>query len=173
MQRRLQSLRFIDLSWSFARSWPALASLAHKARNLPRRRAPSRTKPICKRYGTRGPRFDPPQEAQFHAQGRTRSMTIASQVRQLAEFQSGCDKILGTIKSGTFTVNDDAQLHPAGDYVWGTATVKEDLVMKDGKRDMATLRLDVVFEKQDGKWLIVHEHISAPGRIVSHQRTWN
>jgi hypothetical protein len=27
---------------------------------------------------------------------------------------------------------------------------------------MATLRWTVVFQKQDGKWLIVHEHISAP-----------
>jgi len=109
--------------------------------------------------------LDPAQEAQFHAQGPNTFFDESPlKYNSWAEFQSGVTAILGTIKSGTFTVNDDAQLHPAGNYVWGTATVKEDLVMKDGKRDMATLRWTVVFEKQDGKWLIVHEHISAPAQ---------
>jgi ketosteroid isomerase-like protein len=107
--------------------------------------------------------LDPAQEAQFHAQGpNTFYDESPLKYKSWAEFQSGVTKILGTIKSGTFTVNDDLQLHPAGDYVWGTATVKEDLVMKTGKREMATLRWTVVFERQDGKWVIVHEHISAP-----------
>ncbi|MGA9042107.1 MAG: nuclear transport factor 2 family protein [Terriglobales bacterium] len=107
--------------------------------------------------------LDPAQEAQFHAQGPNVFYDESPlKYNSWAEFQSGVTKILDTIKSGTFTVNDDLMLHPAGDYVWGTATVKEDLVMKDGKRDMATLRWTVVFQKQDGKWLIVHEHISAP-----------
>jgi len=34
--------------------------------------------------------------------------------------------------------------------------------MKSGKREMGTFRWTVVFEKQNGKWLIVHEHVSAP-----------
>jgi len=107
--------------------------------------------------------LDPAQEARFHAQGPNTFFDESPlKYNSWAEFQSGVAAILGTIRSGTFTVNDDAQLHPAGDYVWGTATVKEDLVMKNGKRDMATLRWTVVFEKQNGKWLIVHEHISAP-----------
>jgi ketosteroid isomerase-like protein len=107
--------------------------------------------------------LDPAPETQFHAQGPNTFFDESPlKYNSWAEFQSGVVAILGTIKSGTFTVNDDLQLHPAGDYVWGTATVKEDLVMKDGKRDMATLRWTVVFQKQDGKWLIVHEHISAP-----------
>jgi hypothetical protein len=107
--------------------------------------------------------LDPAQQAQFHAQGpNTFYDESPLKYNSWAEFQAGVGKILGTIKSGTFTVNEDAQLHPAGNYVWGTATVKEDLVMQDGKRDMATLRWTVVFARQDGKWLIVHEHISAP-----------
>jgi ketosteroid isomerase-like protein len=107
--------------------------------------------------------LDPAQEAQFHASGPNTFFDESPlKYSSWAEFQSGVVAILGTIKSGTFTVNDDLQLHSAGDYVWGTATVKEDLVMKDGKRDMATLRWTVVFQKQDGIWRIVHEHISAP-----------
>lgn len=107
--------------------------------------------------------LDPAQEAQFHAPGpHTFYDESPLKYDSWAEFQSGVSKILSTIKSGTFTVNDDARLYPAGNYLWGHATVKEDLVMKNGKHDMATLRWTVVFEKLDGKWLIVHEHISAP-----------
>ncbi len=78
------------------------------------------------------------------------------------EYQKGVTALLTGYKSAVFTLNDDLQLHPAGDYVWGTATVKSDMTHKSGKRDMATLRWTFVFEKQDGKWLIVHEHVSEP-----------
>jgi len=54
-------------------------------------------------------------------------------------------------KSGNFTVNDHARLHPAGNYVWGTATVKEDLLVKDGKPFVATLRWTVVLRKIEGQ----------------------
>jgi ketosteroid isomerase-like protein len=37
------------------------------------------------------------------------------------------------------------------------------MVKKNDKREMATFRWTAVFEKQkDGKWLIVHEHVSEP-----------
>jgi len=42
--------------------------------------------------------------------------------------------------------------------------VKEDAIMKSGKREMGNFRWTVVFEKENGKWLIVHEHISVPAQ---------
>ena len=78
------------------------------------------------------------------------------------EYQKGVVNVIADFKAAKFTVNDDVELHPAGQYVWGTSTVKEDATMKSGKREMGTFRWTVVFEKQNGKWLIVHEHISAP-----------
>jgi ketosteroid isomerase-like protein len=78
------------------------------------------------------------------------------------EYQKGSANLLADFKTAKFTVNDDAEIHPAGQYVWITSTVKEDATMKSGKRDMANFRWTAVFEKQDGKWLIVHEHISEP-----------
>lgn len=78
------------------------------------------------------------------------------------EYQKGVVNVIADFKTAKFTVNDDVELHPAGQYVWGTSTVKEDATMKSGKREMGTFRWTVVFEKQNGKWLIVHEHISAP-----------
>jgi ketosteroid isomerase-like protein len=78
------------------------------------------------------------------------------------EYQKGVVNVIADFKTAKFTVNDDVELHPAGQYVWGTSTVKEDATMKSGKREMSTFRWTVVFEKQNGKWLIVHEHISSP-----------
>lgn len=78
------------------------------------------------------------------------------------EYQKGVVNVIADFKTAKFTVNDDVELHPAGQYVWGTSTVKEDATMKSGKHEMGTFRWTVVFEKQNGKWLIVHEHISAP-----------
>lgn len=78
------------------------------------------------------------------------------------EYQKGVVAVLAGFKSAKMTVNDDAQIHTAGPIVWATATVKEDAVMKSGKREMGNFRWTVLFEKQNGKWLIIHEHISEP-----------
>jgi ketosteroid isomerase-like protein len=60
------------------------------------------------------------------------------------------------------TLNDDVQIHTDGNLTWTTATVKEDAVTTAGKHEMAALRWTLIFEKQAGKWMIVHEHMSEP-----------
>lgn len=107
--------------------------------------------------------LNPANTAQFYAGGQHTFFDIAPlKYDSWDEYQKGVVNVIAAYKSATFTVNDDVQLHPAGDYVWGSATVKSDMIQKSGKRDMATFRWTVVFEKQDGNWLIVHEHISEP-----------
>jgi len=107
--------------------------------------------------------LDPANTAQFYAAGQHTFFDIAPlKYDSWDEYQAGVKKVLADFKSAKFMVNDDVQLHPAGEYVWGTATVKEDAVMKSGKHEMATFRWTVVFTRQEGKWLIVHEHISEP-----------
>jgi ketosteroid isomerase-like protein len=78
------------------------------------------------------------------------------------EYQSTVSKELAGYKAAKFTINDDAQIHKSGDAYWVTATVASDMTQKSGKREMATFRWTAVFEKKDGKWLIVHEHVSEP-----------
>ena len=107
--------------------------------------------------------LDPSKVAEFYVQGQHVFFDIAPvKYDSWDEYATGVKKELADYKNGMFTVNDDAQIHPAGDYYWGTATVKEDATLKSGKREMATFRWTVVFEKQDGRWLIVHEHVSVP-----------
>jgi ketosteroid isomerase-like protein len=33
---------------------------------------------------------------------------------------------------------------------------------KSGKRDLGAFRWTVIWQKEGGQWLIVHEHVSAP-----------
>ena len=107
--------------------------------------------------------LNPSRVAEFYAQGDHTFFDVTPlKYGSWQEYQSGVKKELATYKSGTFTVNDDAEIHPAGNYAWGTSTVKEDATLKSGKRELATFRWTVVLEKQDGKWLIVHEHVSEP-----------
>lgn len=107
--------------------------------------------------------LDPSQQGQYYAQGPHTFFDIAPlKYGSWDEYQKGVVNVLADFKSAKFTVNDDAEIHTAGDHAWGFATVKEDATMKSGKREMATIRWTFVFEKQDGKWLIVHEHVSEP-----------
>jgi ketosteroid isomerase-like protein len=109
--------------------------------------------------------LDPANTAQFYARGKHVFFDIAPlKYDSWEEYESGVKKELADYKSGKFTVGDDADIHAAGSSCWATSTVKEDATLKNGKREMATWRWTVVFENQDGKWLIVHEHVSAPAQ---------
>lgn len=105
----------------------------------------------------------PDNVAPFYASGTHTFFDIAPlKYSSWEEYQSGVRKELADYKSAKFTVNDDAELHPAGTYVWGTATVKFEMTHQNGKVDMGNMRWTFVFEKESGKWLIVHEHVSMP-----------
>lgn len=107
--------------------------------------------------------LDTSKVAPFYAKGHHVFFDIAPlKYDSWEEYQAGVNKELGDYKSASFQVNDDVETHPAGEYVWATATVKFDMVHKSDKHEMGNLRWTVVFHKQDGKWLIVHEHVSVP-----------
>ncbi len=109
--------------------------------------------------------LDPANVAQFYASGPHTFFDIAPlKYSSWDEYQKTVVQVLADFKSAKFTVNEDADLHPAGNYVWGTATVKEEMTHKNGKIDMGNFRWTMVFERQGGKWLIVHEHVSVPAQ---------
>ncbi len=107
--------------------------------------------------------LDPANVAKYYATGPHVFFDIAPlKYNSWEEYATGVKKELAGYKSAKFTVNDDAEIHAHGDLVWGTATVKEEMTNKAGKVDMGNFRWTFVFENQDGKWLTVHEHVSAP-----------
>lgn len=105
----------------------------------------------------------PASVAQFYAPGPDTFFDIAPlKYTSWEDYQSGSTKVLADFKGAKFSINDDAQLHPAGRYEWGSATINYELTHQDGKVDKGNFRWTVVFEDQGGKWLIVHEHVSVP-----------
>lgn len=100
---------------------------------------------------------------QYYAQGPYVFFDVAPlKYGNWDDYQSTASKEFADYKAAKFTINDDAQIHKSGDSYWVTATVAFDMTRKAGKREMGTMRWTAVFEKQDGKWLIVHEHVSEP-----------
>ena len=101
--------------------------------------------------------------AKFYADGPHTFFDIAPlKYSSWEDYEKGVKAELADYKSAKFILNDDIAIHPHGDLVWATATVKEEMTTKAGKVEMGTFRWTVVFEDQDGKWLIVHEHVSEP-----------
>jgi len=107
--------------------------------------------------------LDPANVSAFYASGPHTFFDIAPlKYGSWDEYEKGAAGVLAGYKSAKFTVNDDAAIHAQGDLVWATATVAEQMTTKAGKVEMGNFRWTVIFENEDGKWLIVHEHVSAP-----------
>jgi ketosteroid isomerase-like protein len=106
--------------------------------------------------------MDPANVAKFYAPGPHVFFDIAPlKYNSWDEYQAGVKGVLAGYKSAKFTVND-AAVHPHGDWVWATSTIKNEMTTKAGKVEMSNFRWTVIWENEDGKWLIVHEHVSAP-----------
>ena len=107
--------------------------------------------------------LDPAKQARFYAKGPHTFFDVAPlKYTSWEEYQAGVKKELADYKSAKFTVND-AEIHPCGaDCAWSAAIVKQDAVMKSGRHDIASFRWTAIFQRQAGKWLMVHEHVSMP-----------
>ncbi len=107
--------------------------------------------------------LDPGNVAKYYAAGPHVFFDIAPlKYNSWDEYSKGVQAVVSGYKSARFTLNDDLAVHPHGDLVWATATVKTEMTTKAGKVEMSNMRWTSVFENQDGKWMIVHEHVSEP-----------
>lgn len=107
--------------------------------------------------------LDATKQSQFYAKGQHLFFDVAPlKYTSWTEYETGVAKEFADYKGAQFTVNDDAEIHTSGEYAWAAATVKADMEKKNGKRELSTMRWTAVFQKQGGKWLIVHEHVSEP-----------
>jgi ketosteroid isomerase-like protein len=106
---------------------------------------------------------DPANVAKFYAKGPHVFFDIAPlKYNSWAEYEQGVKGVLAGFSTLKCTVNDDAMIHPQGKLVWGTATVHEVDTKTDGSKGEGDFRWTVVWEKEGGQWLIVHEHVSVP-----------
>ncbi len=79
------------------------------------------------------------------------------------EYKVGVQKnLFDAMVSGTLTAKDDLKVNRRGNVTWTTVTGHLSAKMKDGKAMELDIRHTAIWEKRGGKWLIVHEHVSAP-----------
>lgn len=79
-----------------------------------------------------------------------------------SEYAKGVQALYDTLQSAKGTVNDDAVVHHAGSLAWATATVAFEMTPKSGSPESLECRWTSVWEHKGGKWVIVHDHFSAP-----------
>jgi ketosteroid isomerase-like protein len=107
--------------------------------------------------------LDPANVAKYYAPGPNTFFDIAPlKYNSWDEYAKGVQGLAATYKSAKFTVNDDAAIHPHGDLVWVTSTIKQEMTTKAGKVEMGNFRWTAIFENVDGGWRIVHDHTSQP-----------
>jgi ketosteroid isomerase-like protein len=79
------------------------------------------------------------------------------------EYRAGVIKAFTeTMSSGKLTPNDDLKINRRGNVVWTTLTFHLSAKPKAGGAMELECRHTAIWEKRGGKWLIVHEHVSAP-----------
>ena len=106
--------------------------------------------------------LDPANVAQYYAGGPHVFFDIAPlKYNNWDEYEKNVKGVLAGYKSAKFTV-DGPEIHPHGDLVWATAVIKNEMTTKAGKVEMGAFRWTVIWGNENGKWLIVHEHVSAP-----------
>ena len=154
--RKLSSIVVCILLFSFFASG--------KARKRKSTGAPAPDKAYLQKIWDGWEQLDASKQAQFYAKGPHTFFDVAPlKYANWTEYQAGVKKELADYKSAKFAVNHDAEIHSCGaDCAWSAATVSQDAIMKSGKRDVTTFRWTAIFQRQEGKWLMVHEHVSMP-----------
>lgn len=79
-----------------------------------------------------------------------------------SEYAKGAGDLFTSLKSLTFKVGPDAEIHRSGNMAWSTALVDGEMVNKDGTTTSLPGRWTTVWEKRGNEWLIVHDHFSLP-----------
>lgn len=79
------------------------------------------------------------------------------------EFKSGIQThLFNKLNRFQLKANDDLHANRNGDLVWTTFTYHLSAESKNGQPIEAEGRQTDLWQQHDGKWLIVHEHTSAP-----------
>ncbi len=88
---------------------------------------------------------------------------LPMQYQGWADYQAGIQKnLFDNMPKFILQANDDIQIYRQDNLAWTNFTWHLSAELKDGSPIEADGRQTDIWEKRDGKWLIVHEHISSP-----------
>lgn len=79
-----------------------------------------------------------------------------------AEYAKGAKAGFAALKAVEISPFADLVIHRNGNVAWSTGTLWMTVVPNQGDSTRLNLRSTLIWEKRAGRWLIVHEHLSAP-----------
>ena len=103
-------------------------------------------------------------QAQFYAQGAGHLFFDVAPLKYTSwdDYKAGVAPSLKDAPKVTYTLSDDIQIHPEGKITWVDGTLEMGGTTPQGQKESIPLRWTAVLEEQNGRWVIVHEHVSAP-----------
>ena len=121
-------------------------------------------KPLIDNYWQAWSTLDPDKAAPMYAQDADAVFFDISPLKYNGwnEYKEGVKKVFATAASASFAANDDLKATRRGNVAWTSSTFHGTVNQKDGKTMQLQGRHTAIWEKRGGKWIIVHEHVSAP-----------
>ena len=135
------------------------------------KKAPAKTaleaefKTMIDQYYTAWSTLDPDKAAKYYAKDADLIFFDVAPLKYngWGEYRAGVMKAFTeTMSSGKLTPKDDLKVTQRGSIVWTTVTFHLSATPKAGGSMELDCRHTAIWEKRGGKWLIVHEHVSAP-----------
>ena len=122
-------------------------------------------KVMIDQYYTAWSTLDPEKAAKYYAKDADLIFYDVAPLKynSWAEYKAGVIKAFTeTMSSGKLTPMDDLKVTQRGNIVWTTVTFHLSAKPKAGGAMEVDCRHTAIWEKRGAKWLIVHEHVSAP-----------
>ena len=145
---------------------PVLARAKRTAANpAPDAALNSEFKKMIDEYYTAWSTLNPDNAAKFYAKDADIVFFDLAPLKYNAwsEYRAGVIKAFTEpMSSGKLTPNDDLKVTRRGNIVWTTVTFHLSAKPKAGGAMEVECRHTAIWEKRGSKWLIVHEHVSAP-----------
>ena len=110
-------------------------------------------------------------QGKFYAQGPGHLFFDVAPLKYTSwdDYKAGVAPSLKDAPKVTYTLSDDIQIHPEGKITWVDGTLEMAGTTPQGQKESLPLRWTAVLEQQDGRWVLVHEHVSAPAEPPAQQ----
>lgn len=121
-------------------------------------------KTLIDRYNAAWSTLNPENAAAFYAKDSTLVFYDLAPLKYngWAEYEKGVRSLFAGFETLTLKSKDDLKVSRHGDVTWTTVTFTISAKLKNGTSFTSDGRHTAIWEKRGNKWVIVHEHVSAP-----------
>ena len=110
-------------------------------------------------------------QAQFYVKGPGHLFFDVAPLKYSSweEYRDGVAPSLKDAPKVTYALNDDLQIQAASAITWVAGTLTMSGQSPQGRQETLYLRWTAILQQQEGRWLIAHEHVSAPAEAPPQQ----